>query len=190
MLNFYVHNKHNSDWSDKSYDKIITITKENIDDIINNIVFFNTIDYDIMISKGDNIPNNENNIGMHKVDISIRENYERTMTKFIDIIRMFMDGKLDKYNPKFISLIVKTDVFCIRFVSEKYDDCFNYIIHSISGEENEKTCMEFHNLISNTQTFRKQKVLTKPIYRKKFINGTEDTMNTTKSSFKQRKQKH
>lgn len=172
----FVHNKHNTDWSDKSYDKLLTLNEDNTNNFLLGLYYYNTLDYDIMISRDDVIPNNENNIGMHRTELSIREKYEKVMDKFIDIYRLIADGKLDKYKPRFLSFIVKTDIFCIRFVSELYDtNLYPYIIHSISGEDNEKTCKEFHNDICGTPTYRKQKVITKEFYRKKFTNGREDT---------------
>lgn len=182
MYSLYVHNKHNQDWSDNSYNKIMTFNNDNIEAFLSNLNYYNTLDYDISISKDGLIPNNENNLGMHKIDFSIRENYENTMKKFEDMLRLMFNGSLDKYEPKFMSIIVKTDVFCIRLVCKKYvNGMFEDILKRISGGENNlKTCREFHNEIGDMPTFRKQKTLTKPIYVKKFTNGNEDTYKKKK----------
>ena len=118
----YVHNKHNNDWSDKSYSKLLTLNNNNTNDFLLGLHFYNTLDYDITISRDGLIPSNENNAGKHRTELSIREKYGSAMKKFVDIYRLIASGKLDNYNPRFISFIVKTDVFCVRFVSDNYDD--------------------------------------------------------------------
>ena len=172
----YVHNKHNNDWSDKSYSKILTLNNDNTNDFLLGLHFYNTLDYDITISRDGLIPSNENNAGKHRTELSIREKYGSAMKKFIDIYRLIASGKLDNYNPRFISFIVKTDVFCVRFVSDNYDDkLFPYLINSISGIDNDLTCKEFHNTITTGFTQRKQKTYTRNFYKNKFVNKSEDT---------------
>lgn len=163
MYALYIHNKHDTDWSDKSYHKIMIFDDTKFNQFTNGLNYYNTMDYDITISKNDLIPNNENNVGMHRIDFSFRDTYENIIIKFCDMIKMMYNGDIDKYKPKFMSLIVKTDLACVRLVTEYYSpNIYTMVLKSITGgESNFNVTKEFHNEIGSERTHRKEKTWTK-----------------------------
>ena len=130
-LCIYVRDHHSKDWSDKSYLKVLRINQKNVDEIINDYDKYNLFDNDIYVSLNGIIPSNEYNYGCMSIDLSIRLPYEGVIEAFKTFFWAFYNNEMVKYNPHFITIVIKDDVVCIRIVCENYNERNEFI--TISG---------------------------------------------------------
>lgn len=113
----YIHNKHNKDWSEKSWIRLLDFDNEEMIGVfIDTIMEYNTIDYDFYISKKNLIPIEENVKNHYRSDITISEEYKHVIAKFTDILILLFTNQI-KYNIDFIGLIIKNNLCCIKIVS-------------------------------------------------------------------------
>lgn len=158
-----VHNKHNDDWSNSSYELVFSFNDfrdKNIFNMVNKFENVNLIDYDVFVCKNNNIPNNENNYNKYKVDISIIDVQERVIDTFKKLFNYLNKNnfvitlkKQFKYYVSSIGVILKDDLCCIRIYIDKFD---NYIKEFIieTGELNENDKI-FSFLIKNTKQHKR-----------------------------------
>jgi len=114
----FIHYKHNKDWSEKSWIKLLDLNDvDNIGSFLSTISEFNVIDYDIYISKKNVIPIEENLDRHYRSDCTINDNYINVLDKFKDILVLLLTNQIE-YNIDCIGLILKDTLFCIKIVSD------------------------------------------------------------------------
>lgn len=175
----FIHNKHNSDWSDASYENVFNFRNSNemnIKKMIENFENCNIIDYDIFITKNNILPNNENNFGTYKIDISIMDNQDRVIQTFKNIYNFLIQNNFyivnDKngfrYEFRYIGIILKDDLCCIRLNVKKFDDYIkNLLISKGNLLENDKV---FSFFIKNEKQNKRSERFRYDHYKKQFHN--------------------
>ena len=172
-----IHDKHNSDWTDKSYENVFYFDDKDDDNIKNMIYYFencNIIDYDIFICKNNCIPNNENNYGLYRIDISIIDNQNIVCNKFKKIFNYFIDNNFIINNKNYycsiqcIGIILKDYLCCIRIIMDKFNNYINDFLVNIGDlNENDKI---YSFYIENKNNHKRSERYLYEHYKKQFYN--------------------
>lgn len=177
VYSLYIHDKHNQDWSNSSYENVFDFNNSNetnIKKLIDNFENCNIIDYDVYITKNHIIPNNENNYGTFKVEISIVDKQKRVIEIFKNLFNFLIKNNFTiinknnnfKYDFRFIGIILKDDLCCIRLNLKKCDEYIKKIIIS-NGKLNENDKI-YSFLIKNDNQNKRSERYKYETYKKRF----------------------